>query len=119
MKTINKIGLGLFVIALAGCAKQAPKKIYYWDNYQDTLYSFYSNDSSSEAQIGTLQGIVEKAKAMAKPVPPGLHAQLGMLYSNTGKMDLAVAEFNTEKMLFPESTAYIDFLTGKDKGSLK
>jgi hypothetical protein len=42
-----------------------------------------------------------------------------MLYSNTGKMDLAIAEFNKEKMLFPESTAYIDFLTGKDKGSLK
>ncbi|WP_435929267.1 DUF4810 domain-containing protein [Dryocola sp. BD613] len=119
MKNINKIGLWLIVIVLTGCAKQEPKKIYYWGNYQDTLYSFYANDSSSEAQIGALQAIVEKAKATAKPVPPGLHAQLGMLYSNTGKMDLAIAEFNKERMLFPESTPYIDFLTSKDKGSLK
>lgn len=119
MKKINKIALSILVIALAGCAKQEPKKIYQWENYQDTLYSFYSNDAAPEAQIGALQQIVEKAKAVAKPVPPGLHAQLGMLYSKTGKMDLAIVEFNKEKTMFPESAQYIDFLTSKDKGSLK
>ncbi len=119
MKSINKIIFGVLIVALVGCAKQQPKKIYYWGNYQDTLYSFYSNDSSSEAQIGALQEIVEKARATAKPVPPGLHAQLAMLYSKTGKTELAIAEFNKEKALFPESTPYIDFLTARDKGSLK
>lgn len=119
MKNINKIALSLLVIALAGCAKQEPKKIYQWGNYQDMVYSFYSNDTAPEAQIGALQEIVEKAKAVAKPVPPGLHAQLGMLYSKTGKTDLAMAEFNKEKTMFPESAPYIDFLTRKDKGSLK
>ena len=119
MININKIVLSLMVIALAGCAKQEPKKIYQWENYQDTLYSFYSSDVAPEAQIGALQEIVEKAKAVAKPVPPGLHAQLGMLYSKTGKMDLAMVEFNKEKTIFPESAPYIDFLTRKDKGSLK
>nr|WP_269811658.1 DUF4810 domain-containing protein [Buttiauxella ferragutiae] len=111
--------MSLFVITLAGCAKQESKKIYQWGNYQDTLYSFYSNNTAPEAQIGALQEVVEKAKATAKPVPPGLHAQLGMLYSKTGKLDLAMVEFNKEKTMFPESAPYMDFLTSKDKGSLK
>ena len=40
----------------------------------------------------------------------GLHAQLGLLYSQLGKDDQMVREFTTEKALFPESTTYMDFL---------
>lgn len=53
------------------------------------------------------------------PVPPGLHAHLGMLYGNTGHTDLAMAEFNTEKAAFPESAPFMDFLMSKDKGAFK
>jgi len=36
-----------------------------------------------------------------------------MLYSNTGNRELAMAEFNAEKTQYPESAAYINFLTTK------
>lgn len=53
---------------------------------------------------------MEQAKAKNKPVPPGLHAQLGLLYADTSRPDLALQQFNTEKTLFPESAAYMDYL---------
>jgi hypothetical protein len=120
MKEMHCISLGVLVVLLVGCnSTKAPKKIYQWDGYQDSIYQYYQKDTSPQDQIATLQKLVEKSRASSLPVPPGLHAQLGLLFSNTGKMDSAIAEFNTEKKLFPESTAYIDFLTSKDKGSLK
>ncbi|WP_435951795.1 DUF4810 domain-containing protein [Dryocola sp. BD626] len=118
MKGKHIIFLGVLSVLLVGC-KTAPKPIYQWDGYQDTLYQYYKNDTSPAEQIASLQKLVEKSRATSQPVPPGVHAQLGLLYSNTGQMDSAMAEFNTEKKLFPESTVYIDFLTKKDKGSLK
>jgi len=42
-----------------------------------------------------------------------------LLYANTGHTDQAFQEFNTEKTLFPESAAYMDFLLKKNKGSIK
>jgi len=36
--------------------------------------------------------------------------QLGLLYVETSRPDLAFAQFNAEKTQFPESAAYMDFL---------
>ena len=47
--------------------------------------------------------------------PPGFHAHLGMLYALAGKQDQVAVEFETEKKLFPESAAYMDFLLKKSK----
>ena len=52
---------------------------------------------SPEQQIATLKEIVEKSRAKDKAVPPGLHAQLGLLYSKIGNDGQAMNEFNTEK----------------------
>lgn len=119
MNKMHGISLGVAALVLAGCSSKAPKPVYQWDGYQDTIYQYYQKDTSPQEQIAALQKLVEKSRAGSLPVPPGVHAQLGLLFSNTGKIDSAIAEFNTEKKLFPESAAYIDFLTSKDKGSLK
>lgn len=103
---------------LAGCA--APKTLYNWDGYQTSIYQYYQQDGlSPEQQIMTLKEIVEKSRARDKAVPPGLHAQLGLLYSKTGNNGQALAEFNTEKTLFPESAPFMNFLMAKDKGSFQ
>jgi len=39
-----------------------------------------------------------------------LHAHLGLLYLETGRTAQAVAAWEQEKRLFPESRAYMDFL---------
>ncbi|MGE4754626.1 DUF4810 domain-containing protein [Yersinia enterocolitica] len=118
MKLTQKISLLLAASVLAGCAT-APKPIYHWDNYQSTVYEYYKSDASSEQQIAALKESIEKSRAQGLPVPPGLHAHLGMLYGNTGHTDLAMTEFNTEKSAFPESAPFMDFLMSKDKGAFK
>lgn len=110
---MNKVMLSIAIFILTGCAANAPQKMYSWNGYQDSLYDFYTNKTSPQEQIATLQKLVEQSKANNKPVPPGVHAQLGMLYGNTGNADLAMAEFNAEKSQYPESESYINFLTAK------
>ncbi|CNI29989.1 DUF4810 domain-containing protein [Yersinia pekkanenii] len=118
MKLIQKMSLLLTAAILAGCAT-APKPIYHWDNYPSTVYEYYKSDASPEPQIAALKESIEKSRAKGLPVPPGLHAHLGMLYGNTGQTELAMAEFNTEKSAFPESAPFMDFLMSKDKGAFK
>ncbi|GAB2934955.1 DUF4810 domain-containing protein [Hafnia psychrotolerans] len=115
----QKSGLAMLLLVLAGCATQ-PKTLYNWDQYQTTVYQYYQSDKvGPEQQIAALKESIEKSRATNKQVPPGLHAQLGLLYANTGNTDQAFQEFNTEKTLFPESAAYMDFLLKKNKGSIK
>ncbi|MFW0766910.1 DUF4810 domain-containing protein [Trabulsiella odontotermitis] len=113
MAYLNRIAAGAAVLLLAGCANHAPQKLYTWDGYEDSVYHYYTNESSAQEQIASLQKLIEMSRSSNKPVPPGVHAQLGMLYSNTGNADLAMAEFNAEKTQYPESASYINFLTAK------
>ncbi|WP_241507411.1 DUF4810 domain-containing protein [Pseudomonas sp. AFG_SD02_1510_Pfu_092] len=100
-------GLVLGSILLAGC--NAPKPLYQWESYQPQVYSYLKGDSKEE-QVIALERDLEKIKAKNGAVPPGYHAQLGLLYSSLGKDDQMVQQFRTEKALFPESAAYMDFL---------
>lgn len=119
MSMIKTIPPVLLALMLAGCAAKKPAQIYAWDNYQDALYQYYTTSTSPQEQISTLNQLIEKARASGKQVPPGVHAQLGLLYSNTGQMEQALAQFTAEKTQFPESAAYIDFLTSKNKVAQK
>ncbi|WP_066739063.1 DUF4810 domain-containing protein [Cupriavidus sp. D384] len=92
---------------LAGCA--GPQPMYQWEGYQVQVYEYFKGESK-EAQITALEGGLEKIKAKGGVVPPGYHAQLGMLYLNVGKGDQMIKEFQTEKTLFPEASPYMDFL---------
>ncbi|AUX71904.1 DUF4810 domain-containing protein [Erwinia pyrifoliae] len=109
MKAIKIISVASAALLMAACAGKK-ETTYYWGDYQSTLYGYYQQDKSPQQQIDSLNTIVEQAKAKSKPVPPGLHAQLGLLYADTSRPDLAFQQFNTEKTLFPESAAYMDFL---------
>ncbi|MBU0938106.1 MAG: DUF4810 domain-containing protein, partial [Gammaproteobacteria bacterium] len=63
-----------------------------------------------EAQVEALERDLQKINASGRQAPPGYHAHLGMLYLSMGKDDQMVQQFRTEKALFPESAAYMDFL---------
>lgn len=103
---------------LGGCAGN--KNIYYWENYQSNIYQYYQKEKTSpEEQIASLKESVEKSRAQDKSVPPGLHAQMGLLYVNTGNGVEALREFETEKELFPESAQFMDYLLSKNKGNKK
>ena len=92
---------------LAGCS--SPKTLYQWESYQTQVHEYFTSEAK-EAQAEALERDLQKIMAADGKVPPGYHAQLGLLYSSLGKDDQMVQQFNTEKALFPESAAYMDFL---------
>ncbi|MDH0629847.1 DUF4810 domain-containing protein [Pseudomonas mosselii] len=100
-------GLLLGSVLLAGC--NSPKTLYQWESYQPQVYGYLKGDAKEE-QVTALKRDLEKIKAKNGAVPPGYHAQLGLLYSSLGKDDQMIQQFRTEKALFPESAAYMDFL---------
>jgi hypothetical protein len=95
---------------LGGCVSQ-PQPLYHWAGYQEQVYAHFKNDGSGpEQQIAALEAGLQEARARNAAPPPGLHAHLGMLYAQVGKADQVRQQFETEKSLFPESAAYMDFL---------
>ncbi len=106
--------LALFAVALmSGCATD--HSLYAWGHYEDVIYETYAKPGATppEKEIETLEADYQQARAANKPAPPGWHAHLGYLYYQTGKLDQAVQEFNTEKANFPESAVYMDRLLAK------
>lgn len=105
---------GLAVLVLSGCKTTGPQ--YHYGQYTSTVYHYFKADQSTlEEQISALEEAVQTAEAKSKPIAPGIHAHLGMLYFEAGNNDLGEAHFNKEKTLFPESTKYLDFLLSSAK----
>jgi hypothetical protein len=98
---------------LTGC-HTAPKTMYQWGAYQPQVYQHFKGESPDQ-QIAALEKDLQAISAAGNTPPPGFHAHLGMLYALTGKQDQVAVEFETEKKLFPESAAYMDFLLKKSK----
>jgi hypothetical protein len=74
------------------------------------IYDEYAKPGSANVstQVAKLTEDIQRARAMGKPVPPGVHAHLGCMHVLQGNRDGARQEFETEKRLFPESTTFID-----------
>lgn len=106
-------------LVLAGCASK-PAGLYYWGDYQKQVYAELRSESGGgPEQIIALEKTVQQARSQSKPLPPGFHAHLGLLYLSQGKIDQVVQEFETEKTLFPEGASFMDFLLRKIKGEQK
>ena len=93
---------------LAGCS--SPQTLYQWEGYQPQVYEYFKSETPKETQAEALEADLQKIRASGKPVPPGYHAHLGLLYLSMGKDDQMVQQLRTEKTLFPESGTYMDFL---------
>lgn len=98
---------------LAGCATQ--QTLYYWGDYQAQVYEYLNEPGSGDGakQIETLEAGVQQATSLNQALPPGYHAQLGMLYYAQGDIDRAVEHLTLEKNKYPESTTFIDGLLSK------
>ncbi|MBA5689631.1 DUF4810 domain-containing protein [Rugamonas apoptosis] len=117
MKRITITALVLAASAtLTGC-HTAPKTLYQWEGYQPQVYQHFKGGSPDQ-QIAVLEKDLQTINAKGNVPPPGYHAHLGLLYALAGRQDQVLIEFDTEKKLFPESAAYMDFLmkTAKKDG---
>jgi hypothetical protein len=98
-----------FTLAAVGC--KTTETQYHYGEYPTAVYSYFKADEVTiDQQITILEQVVEEAAANSKPIAPGVHAHLGMLYFETGNSALGAQHFDQEKALFPESVLYIDFL---------
>ncbi len=96
-------------LLLAGC--KTTKPIYYYGEYPQAVYSYLKADETSASeQIGMLEMVIEKAANEGLLVAPGIHAQLGLLYFETGNSEQGLGQFEQEKLLFPESAIFLNYL---------
>lgn len=96
------------MLALTACV-HSPQPAYHWGSYQEQVYSHLKGDDPLK-QIEALERDLQVALAADRPVPPGMHMHLAMLYAETGNGTKARESLLTEKTRFPESATYVDFL---------
>lgn len=103
-------------LLLAGC--QTVKPLYYWGNYENVIYLGYAKpDKATLAlQLEKLQDDVSRTAAHNARAHPGLHAQLGYVLYQLGRVDEAVREFEAEKNLFPEAAPFMDRMIARANG---
>lgn len=99
----------LAIVWLTGCVSR-PQPLYYWGNYESQQYGYLKGNKSPEEAIQSLEKVKEEAKSKGKTIPPGMSAHLGLLYGLTGRSDLFEQNLQAERLQFPESSSYIDFL---------
>lgn len=104
------------VAILSGCASQQSKPLYGWGDYQNQVYTYFKEDGANyQEQIAALEKNLQKNQATDQSVPPGYHAHLGLLYAKLGQDEQLQKQLETEKVLFPESSSFMDFLLKKFK----
>jgi hypothetical protein len=109
MRDLRTLWAGALLLLIGACAS---KPIYYWGNYERVLYKSMVANLSPTEQIKLMNEDVSGASKAGLPLPPGFHAQLGFLHSETGSTQLALAEFQAEKKEFPESATLMDRFLG-------
>lgn len=111
--------LTLSAVLVSGCANR-PAPLYAWGSYQTQVYAhFKAQKTSPQEQLLALEKDLELAAAKGATPPPGFHAHMGLLHLSLGQDGQAAQAFLTEKRLFPESAAYVDFLMNKNKAPTK
>ena len=104
----------LFVIfwacySITGCA---PKKMYHFGKYSETLYSLEKNQNEESLikHKKELEQIISQSKLKNLSVPPGIYAELGYINLKANNSKEAVKLFQTESQLYPESKHLMDRL---------
>lgn len=101
--------IGLATAMLTGCVTR-PQPLYHWGDFESQQYGYLKGTNAPEESIQKLEKVREEAKSKGKTVAPGMNAHLGMLYGLTGRTDLFEQHLQAERMQFPESSVYVDFL---------
>lgn len=100
----------LAVLALLGLAACAPPLLFYWGQYEESLYKRHT-DASDQGQAEAfkmLELTIQEAEAKNSRVPPGVYADYGYLLFKQGKVDDAVVFFRKEAETYKESRYLMD-----------
>ena len=107
----------LFIVFMFFSCSQ--KTLYYWGKYPHTLYDYTKklDIDSFDRHKEELENMINKSNRFNIRVAPGINAELGYMYLNSGDKKTAVQFFQKEVILYPESGSflnqYIDKLLGE------
>ena len=101
---------------LMGCT--TTKTQYYWGNYEQLVYQMYAEpgEATPEVQILKLTTDLQITTDKGMVTPPGVNAHLGMMYAAAGNSEQALAAFENEKRLFPESKKLMNDMITRARG---
>ena len=100
--------LALCGLFLTGCANRS--SIYQWGGYDAMLYQSYkSPEKAAEFRQG-LELHIAKMEQSQQKIAPGLYAELGTMYLQTGDSAKAVAMYTKEREAWPESKVLMNAL---------
>lgn len=108
---IKNCAIGLLACFVISACKTTSPPVFYYGEYQTAVYQYFKGDELNVGeQIAILQNVIQQAQDNGLPVAPGVHAHLGLLYFDSSNPNLGFAHFEQEKLNFPESSTFIDFL---------
>lgn len=99
------VTLALVVLILGGCA---PKTMYDWGDYESMLYKGYKDPAKMEEMKLELEKHIAAMDKSGQKVAPGLFAELGTLYLQSGATNKAIAMYSRERETWPESKGLMD-----------
>src|SRR5665647_526029 len=97
---IKLFSLALISLALVGC--QTPP-IYNCGGYDSMLYEGYKDPSKMEKMKLGLENHIGAMDKSGQKIAPGLLAELGTLYLQSGSPDKAIIMYRREGDTWPES----------------
>ncbi len=92
--------VGILLLTLTGCAQSG---LYKWGGYEQALYSSYKDPAKVEKLKTALESHISEMEASNQKVAPGLFAELGTLYLQSGSSEKAIAMYRKERNAWPES----------------
>lgn len=101
----------IFILALLLMAC-APKELFYWGDYEDTLYQRYL-DNKSDTVATELKKSMDDASHEQMRIAPGVYADYGFMLYLRGDKAGAIAAFKQESTLYPESATLMTKLVEK------
>ena len=96
-------------LSLCGCA---PPTIFYWGDYEASVYDRMVENNNTEGEE-YLRKTITDAESEAKKVPPGVYADYGFMLYRRGNMAGAIGFFEKEKKAFSESTLLMNTIIEK------
>ena len=107
MRRFIFLPLAICVWLISGCATKSA--LYNWGDYKSQMYQYFNGESPEKMVLALEESLAESKKTGAK-APPGFHAHLAILYQTLGREHDFLAMIELEKMNYPESRQYMDFL---------
>ena len=94
--------LMLLALVVTGCATRNAG-LYQWGQYENSLYTSYKDPTKVGVLRTKLEEHIGSAERGNKKIAPGLYAELGTLYLQDGKNELAASMYTKERDTWPES----------------